>query len=525
MTEERTGRAALLVGAGIFTSRVVGLVRQRVIAHYLGASAVNDAFQTAFRIPNVLQNLLGEGVLSASFIPEYAGTLARGDRRTADALAGAVFSALALIAAVTVAVGVLAAPAIVRLVAGGGKTPEQFALFVQLVRILFPGAALFVFSAWCLGVLNSHRRFLLSYMAPVAWNLSMIAALLIFGRMLAPARLVLVVAWASVVGSAAQVAVQLPTVVRVARGIRPNMGFHLPEVRSVFRQFTSVVLSRGVVQLSAFIDLGIANRLPIGTVSLIGFAQNLYLLPGSLFGMSVSAAEIPAMSSALGTPDEIAALLRRRLNAGMERIAFYVVPCVIAFLALGDIVTAAYLQTGRFTRADTIATWQILAGSTVGLLASTLGRLDASTYYALRDTRTPLRFAVMRIVVTTVLGIVAAFWLPRWLGVDARFGAVGLTASAGLAGWLEFIMLRRGLNRRIGRTGLRPRYVALLWVAGLAAALVASAARLLVTPDRTLVLAGIALPTFGIVYVALAVVLRVPEAQLITAKLRARARV
>jgi putative peptidoglycan lipid II flippase len=277
-----------------------------------------------------------------------------------------------------------------------------------------------------------------------------------------------------------------------------------------------------VVQISAFIDLALAYHLPVGAVSSLAYSQTLYMLPGSLFGMSVSAAELPAMSSALGTDEEIAAILRRLLNAGMERIAFFIVPCVIAFLVLGDIVTGALFQTGAFKRANTIWVWEILIGSTVGLLASTLGRLDSSTYYALRDTKTPLKFALVRIALTTLLGVVFAFQLPGWLGLDPKLGAAGLTASAGIAGWVEFILLRRGLTRRIGRTGLSVRYVSLLWIAGLAAAALASLGRLLIPTSRPLWLAVLALATFGIAYVGFATALRIPEATALTSKLRRR---
>ena len=166
----------------------------------------------------------------------------------------------------------------------------------------------------------------------------------------------------------------------------------------------------------------------------------------------------------------MAEYLRRRLNAGLRQIAFFIVPSAVAFLALGDVMAGAVLQAGRFTRADAVYVWGILAGSAVGLLASTLGRLYSSTYYALRDTRTPLRFAVVRVLLTTVLGYLCAIPLPGWLGIAPRWGAAGLTASAGVAGWVEFWLLRRTLNRRIGPTGLPRSLVAKLWAAAAAGA-------------------------------------------------------
>src|SRR5262245_53445320 len=174
--------------------------------------------------------------------------------------------------------------------------------------------------------------------------------------------------------------------------------------------------------------------------------------------MSVSAAELPEMSG-----EATSEAVRRRLEAGLRQIAFFVVPSAVAFLALGDVIAAALLQTGRFRHEDALYVWGILAGSAVGLLASTLGRLYSSTYYALRDTRTPLRYALVRVVLTTVLGYFSAIPLPRALGVPEVWGAAGLTASAGFAGWVEMLMLRHTLNGRIGRTGLAPGYVARLW--------------------------------------------------------------
>ena len=394
MTEtgaQRPGRSAVFVAAGILCSRLAGLVRQRVIAHYFGlATDAADAWAAGFRIPNFLQNLFGEGALSASFIPVYATLLARGDRREADRLAGAVASLLALVVSAIVAAGVLAAPWLINVIAPG-FAGEKRALTVEVVRILFPGAGLLVLSAWCLGVLNSHHRFLLSYAAPVIWSAAMIASLLWFGGGTPLPRLVVILAWGSVAGSALQFVVQLPVVLRVAPELRFSIGALSDDVRTVVRNFVPAFIGRGVVQVSAYIDTLLASLLPTGAVAGLLNAQTLYTLPVSLFGMSVSAAELPAMSGAVGAGGPAALEgLRRRLDAGLRQIAFFVVPSAMAFLALGDIVAAALLQTGRFSHTDAVTVWAILAGSAVGLLASTLGRLYSSTYYALRDTRTPL---------------------------------------------------------------------------------------------------------------------------------------
>jgi len=544
---------SFFVAVGILCSRLAGFVRLRVFAHYFGLeSDAADAFNAAFRIPNFLQNLFGEGALSASFIPVYAALLAKGDRRTADRVAAAVGSLLAAVAAALVLAGVLATPWLIAAIAPG-FTGAKRDLTIQIVRVLFPGAGLLVLSAWCLGVLNSHHRFLLSYTAPVMWNAAMIATLVAYGRADLP-RLAVLLAWGSVAGSALQFAVQLPVVIRVApevfsprstqgtpreepsfpgsTAVSPVSSVVRDHVRIVVSNFVPVFISRGVVQVSAYVDALLASLLPTGAVTGLSNAQLLYTLPVSLFGMSVAAAELPAMSAATartaapGAATQTAAAafapLRDRLNRGLRQIAFFVVPSAVAFLALGDVVAAALLQTGRFRHTDAVYVWGILAGSAVGLLASTLGRLYASTYYALRDTRTPLRYAIVRVALTTVLGYVFAIPLPRAMGIAASWGAAGLTASAGLAGWVEMLLLRSTLNARIGATGLPASYVAQLWSAAAAAAVVAWLVKSVVPALHPAITAVLVLGPYGLVFFGAAFALRLPEASSAIARIRPR---
>jgi putative peptidoglycan lipid II flippase len=507
-----------MVGSGIFLSRIVGLVRNRMLAHYFGTSGVADAFSAALRIPNFLQNLFGEGVLSASFIPVYSRLLAQEDREEARKVAGAVAALLAAVVAVLVLLGVLFTPALVDLVAGGFDGARRD-LTVRLVRILFPGTGLLVLSAWCLGVLNSHRRFLLAYSAPALWNLAIIAALVLFGGRTDESGLAVVAAWGSVAGSALQLVVQLPSVLLLLGRRRLRLSLDSEHVRTVIRNFGPVFIGRGVVQISAYVDTVLASYLPVGAVAALSYAQALYLLPVSLFGMSVSAAELPVMSSATGSTDEVAAYLRGRLEAGLRQIAFYIVPSAVVFLALGDVVAGALYQSGNFTREISVYVWAILAGSSVGLLASTMGRLYASTFYALHDTRTPLRFGIVRVALTVALGYLFAFPLPGLLGLDPKWGAAGLTVSAGVAGWIEFLLLRGSLSRRIGRVRTPLGFQARLWLAAALAAAAGWGIRPLAPVHRPIVLAIFVLGAFGLVYLGAAAALGVPQARALTRRL------
>jgi putative peptidoglycan lipid II flippase len=512
-----SGRSAAVVGAAIFLSRIAGLVRERVFAHYFGSSAAADAFKAALRIPNLLQNLFGEGVLSASFIPVYARLHAKGQDEEAARVASVVASVLSLIVSVLVLAGVWATPVLIDVVAPG-FTGDKREATIRLVRILFPGTGLLVMSAWCLGVLNSHRKFFLSYAAPVVWNLAQIAVLLLAGRVSRGYPLAEWVAWGAVLGSALQILVQLPTVLSLLRTFRPSLNAASESVREVGRNFGPVVVSRGVVQISAYIDSILASWLPTGAVAALAYAQIVYTLPISLFGMAVSAAELPEMSSVLGGEQEVRAELARRIGRAALRIAYFIVPSSVALLLLGDVVSSLLFQTGRFTRDDAVYVWTILAGSTVGLYAVTLGRLYSSAYYALRDTRTPLRFAVVRLVLTAGLGWFAALVLPGLLGVARSWGAAGLTASAGVAGFVEFLLLRRSLHARIGVVRTPRSAVAKLWASALAAG--AGAWWLRRYAPGPVLGGGVVLGAFGALYLGLTRALGVETARDILRRIR-----
>jgi putative peptidoglycan lipid II flippase len=501
-------RHSALVALGILCSRLTGFIRQRVFAHYFGLqSDAADAFMAAFRIPNFLQNLFGEGALSASFIPVYAALVARDERQLSARVAGAVAALLALVTSVLVLVGVLATPVLVTLIAPGFGGDKR-ELTIAITRILFPGAGLLVLSAWCLGILNSHRKFLLSYIAPVIWNVAMIVTLLWWGARTPLPRLAVLLAWGSVVGSALQMLVQLPSVLALVPDVRFRVELS-EHVQTTVRNFAPVLVSRGVVQISAYVDALLASLLPTGAVTGLANAQLLYTLPASLFGLSVSAAALPAMSGAVGL--DAMHVVRDRINSGLRQIAFFVVPSAVAFLALGDVIAAAMFQTGRFTYEDAVFVWGILAGFSIGLLATSFARLYSSSYYALRDTRTPLRYALVHVGLATVLGYLAAVVVPPKLGLDPLWGTAGLTLSASLAGWVELLLLRRTLNERIGHTGLPAAISVKLWIAAVAAAAIGWAIKPMLPSMHPISKALVIFGPFACVYLGMTVAMGVDD--------------
>ena len=522
----RRGGGALAVAAGIFLSRIAGLVRERVISFYLGLSPAADAFGAALRIPNVLQNLLGEGVLSASFIPVYARLRAEGRDEDAARVARTVGTLLLLVASLISLAGVIAADPLVTVLAPGFPDAKR-ELTVTMVQILFPGMTLLVMSAWCLGVLNSHKRFFLSYVSPVLWNTAIIASAIVAGRRFAghTEDIAVWLAWGAVIGSGAQFVIQLPLAVRLIGSARPALATTDEGVRATVRAFGTVLVGRGSVQISGYLDGILASFLGMGMVAAIAKAQVLYMLPVSLFGMAVSAAELPEMSAAIGSEDARAKTLHARLTPALRRVVFLVVPSAIAFLVIGGAIIALLFQTGRFAADDTRAVWIILAGYALGVVAGTQGRLLASAFYALGDPKPPLHAALVRVGLTAILGYAFTLPLRDALGYSAVWGAFGLTASSGFAAWVELVLLERWLSRRIGKVAIPAR----LGLAALAIALAAGAAAFAIhhvatewLALRTWLASLVAIGAFGAIYLGGASLAGVAEARAFLYKLLRR---
>jgi len=496
---------------------VLGYVRERVFAHYFGNDSVPaDAFRAALRIPNTIRNLLSEGTLAGSFIPVYAALNERPDKAAARALAGTILGLLVLTSGVLALLGIAFAPAITAVIAQGFDEPRR-QLTITLVRILFPMAGLMVISAWCLGILNTHRRFFLPYAAPALWNIAGIVAMLAAGSWFANRalpldaqlhRVALALAWGTVAGSVLQIAVQLPACWKVLHGIALRLSLSREGVWNVLLAWTPLVLGAGVAQVSGLIDTLLGSFTGPGGVSALSYAQLIQLLPISLFGVSVTAAALPELSrdvvaggaGGVGPNEQ----LRARIALGFRRIVFFVVPSSIACIALSREIVAALYQTGRFTAEDTTLVGSVLAAYGVGLLAQATVKLFASGFYAMRDTRTPVTIAALSLVVSTGL----AWLLMRWLG------APGIALGSSIGAFVSTGLHLRDLSRRIGGVLRRAdwRAFGVTLVAGvLAGAAAVGVSRL--TGGVAPVPRGVAvLGIFGIVYAALTLALQHPDA-------------
>jgi putative peptidoglycan lipid II flippase len=515
----------------------MGFARQRAVAYFFGTGPYADVFFFALRAPNLLQNLLGEGTLSASFIPIYSRMLEEGREEEAGRFAGAIFGLLLALAGALTLTGVFFAEPIVTLLAFGfrhsaASVVDRFPLAVTAVRITFPMTGFLVLSAWALGVLNSHRRFFLPYVAPAVWNASIVAALVAAGHLmiagrLAPGaagissatldRLLFAACLGALVGGLLQFGVQVPLVLRVLKGFRVSLSTRVTGVRSAIRRFFPVVAGRGVAQLGGYLDIVLASLLAEGALAAMGYALMLYLLPISLFAMSVAAAELPELSRSSGSAPA-------RIDRSLRQVALLTVPTVVGYLVFGYVVAGAIFRTGSFGRASNLLVYVTLAGFTLGLPASAGSRLFQNVFFALGDTRTPAKIAAQRVTLAAVVSIPLMFWLDRftvaavWPGgpvppeaSSLHLGALGLALGSAVGAWWELVSLLRSARPRVD--GIEIPWRALGRMAGLAVAAAVPGTLLwwLLPRLHPLPLAVLVLGAFTSLYLGGAALARFPE--------------
>ena len=543
---------ALTVASGIFSSRLLGLVRERAVAHYLGLSPYTDALTTAFRGPNVLQVLLGEQTLSASFIPTYSQLLEEGREEEAGRFAGAIFGLLAAAAGALSLLGILLARPLVAVlsagylqdaaaVAAGETSVDRYELAVMAVRWIFPMMALLVLSAWALGVLNSHRRFFWPYFSPVLWNAAIITALLVAAGALGTpwcdprdaghgyqTCLLIAVCIGALIGGALQFAVQLPQVFRLMKGFRFSLSTRVVGVRRALRAFGPAFAGRGVVQVSLYLDQFLASLVAVGAPAAIRWAGVVYALPISLFGMSIAASELPEMARQASAGAD----LRGRVEVSLRRMAFLIMPTTVGYLALGFLLVGALFRSGEFSAEANWLVYLVLAAYTLGLPASTASRLLQNLFFALGDTRTPAKVAAQRVFVSALLGAALMFTLDRYRitalvevagpSEGLFLGAAGLALGSAAGSWLEILRLRRALREPL--PDFRLPVAAGLAMGGLA--LLALVPALLLwrwlAPLPVVALAVLVIATYAAAYGGLALLFRVPEAREWLAGIRRR---
>jgi putative peptidoglycan lipid II flippase len=439
-------RAAAVVGAATLASRILGFVRDLVVARGFGAGPVTDAFFVAFRLPNLLRRLLAEGALSSAFIPvftEYLTTRPRAEvLRMLRAVAGVTLGVLALVSLL----GMIGAPVLVRVMAPGFfDAAETGALTVRLTRLMFPYLLLVGLAALAMGVLNAHRHFLVPALAPAMLNLGIIAGVLILAPRLAEP--VFGVAIGVLAGGAGQVGLQIAPLARRGVLVAPTLEPRHPAVQRIVRLMGPVTLGQSAAQLNILVDTIIASFLVGGSVSYLYYADRLVEFPLGVFGIAIATAALPTLSEQAARAD--LAGFRTTFWFALRMAAFVTVPASIALLMLREPLVRVLYQRGEFGPAETTATAWALGFYALGLCGFAGAKIGAQGFYALGDTRTPVRVAMGAMALNSVLAILLARPL-------AHGGLALATSCSGLANAATLVwLLRRRLAGGIGAGNAR----------------------------------------------------------------------
>ncbi|MBI5137175.1 MAG: murein biosynthesis integral membrane protein MurJ [Nitrospirae bacterium] len=433
---ERVARAAGTIGLFTLLSRILGFIRDMVVARLFGASAVADAFFVAFRIPNLLRELLAEGSMSAAFVPVFTEKLANGSRREAWELASRVFTLLLVVLVAATCLGILVAPLIVSVIAPGfDGDGRQRELTVLLTRIMFPYLLFIGLSALAMGILNALRAFALPALAPLAFNMGIIGcALWVAPAMEQPA---LGLALGVLLGGLGQFAIQLPGLMRARMVPRLAWAPGDPDVRRIGRLMLPMLFGLSVTQVNLLVNTLLASFLDEGSVSYLYYGMRLIHFPLGVFGVALATAILPTLSTMAARGDRPA--MARGVADALGLVLFVTVPAMAGLIALRGPIVGVLFERGAFDAAATVGTASAVLAYATGLWAFAGVRIVASTFYALKDTATPVRVAALAMAVNILLNLVL-------MGPLAH---TGLALATALAAMLNVGLLLFALGRRL----------------------------------------------------------------------------
>lgn len=456
--QHRVVRAVGVIGAATLASRVLGFVRDMVMARAFGAGPVTDAFFVAFRIPNLLRRLLAEGALSTAIIPVFTEYLERAGRAEFGRMVRAVTGVAMVVLCVVSGLGMLLAPWIVRVMTPGwADDPELIGLAGRLTSLMFPYLLLVGLAALAMGALNAQHRFFTAAFGPAVLNVAMILSVLFLaGRMSPP---VFSLAVGVLVGGAGQLLVQLPELARLGVPLRPSVEWSHPAVRLIAGRLWPAVFALAAVQVTVLVNTLLASLLPEGTVSYLYYADRVMEFPLGVFGIALATAALPSMSGQAARGEHRA--LTDMLGFSLRLSVFVALPAAVGLIALGHPIVRLLFERGEFTPTDAVATTQALAGYAVGLPAFSATRIAAQTFYALGDTRTPVWAGLASVAANVVLALVLMWPLQH----------AGLALATSLSAYVNLLLLCWLLRRRLGPIGGRQMAASLLRTGGASAAL------------------------------------------------------
>jgi putative peptidoglycan lipid II flippase len=433
----RVAKAAGVVGSATMLSRIFGFIRDMVVAGYFGAGLTTDAFFVAFRIPNLMRRLLGEGSLTVSFVPIFTEYLKKKSFREAGELANVAFTALSALLVIIALMGMLFSPLIVTFMAPGFvKFPQQYELTVFLNRLMFPYVFFICLVALCMGILNSLRHFAIPALSPVVLNIAMIAATLTLrGFFQEP---ITALAVGVLIGGVLQLAMQWPMLIRMGIRLKPDFRFSHPGLKQIGRLMIPSILGSAVYQINIFIGTILGSLLPRGSVSFLYYADRIVELPLGVFAIAVGTAALPSFSEHVATGDFVK--LKNTISFSLRLILFIAIPATVALIVLRVPIISVLFQRGAFDASSTLRTAEALLFYALGLWAFSTIRIIDSAFYSIQDRKSPLKVAFLSIFVNLVGSVILMYPLQHG----------GLALATSLASAVNVITLAVILRKKIG---------------------------------------------------------------------------
>ncbi len=444
-------KAATTIGTGTFLSRLLGFLRDMIIARFFGAGIAADAFFVAFRIPNLWRRLVGEGSLTISFIPIYTEYLTRRSEEESREVTHIAFTLAGVLLFFLTVVGILFSPILIRIIAPGfAQIPEKFELTVMLNQIIFPYLFFMGLFALCMGILNSLRHFFAPAFAPIFLNISIILSVFLFYHVFE--KPVMTLAVGVLAGGVIQFLFQIPFLLKKRVSFRFNLNFRHPAIKRIGYLMIPGLIGTGVYQLNVFVDTIFASFLPSGSVSYLYYADRLMEFPLGIFAVAIGMASLPSLSglASQGKVEE----LKETLSFTFRLVSFISIPAMVGLIALKAPIINLCFQRGLFDQTATVMTTRALLFYSVGLWAIAGARIVVPAFYSLQDSWTPLKIALI------------------CLGANVFFNAIliypmkhaGLALATSLSSILNLILLSRKLNLRLKGINLRKNLQSLLLI-------------------------------------------------------------
>jgi len=440
--KKHIARAAGIMSIATFISRVLGYVKDMILAVFFGATGLSDTFFVAFRIPNLLRELFAEGSMSSAFIPVLTEHQTRQGAEEAKRLVRITFTFIIIFVGLICLAGIIFAPAIVAAIAPGFlKMSEQFSLTVLLTRVMFPFLLFISLAALVMGALNTRRVFFIPALAPAMLNIAIIAAVLLLApKMEQP---IIAVAIGVALGGFVQFAFQLPSFFKNGYSLKPEYGFSHPGLKKMSMLVLPATLGLAVAQINIFISTILASYLQEGSITYLYYSMRLIQFPIGIFGVAMGMAVLPTLSehAVKGEFDK----LRDDFSFALRLLFFITIPAMAGLIALREPIVNLLFQRGRFDYAATAGTAEALLFYSFGIWAIVGVRVVTASFYSMQDTKTPVKIAVVAMVTNIILSLI----LMRPLKHS------GLAFATALASSVNFFLLFYFLRKRLERIGAR----------------------------------------------------------------------